>query len=231
MRPANCPAKSPLWALGFMLILAGCAQLKPVSPAASAKTGPPASLNALRAEAVMEFKGAQNLSGKAHILVKSPSSFRIEILGPFGAPVTTISSDGAMLSVFSDGTLKTYRWDEENPLKGLSPILPYSFAPEELAALLLGGGPLDTAKPPLTAYRITRDKDGNITGVIKVKNGSEVFKVAMSEFRDAGNGVLPFIITIDDGYKSLRIRYKNLELNPDIKPDVFTIAPAGQTAP
>lgn len=221
----------PLWALASMLLLAGCAFLKPV-PVAPAKAGPPAGLNALRAEAVMEFKDSGNLSGRAHILVKSPASFRIEILGPFNSPVTTISSDGAALSIFSDNSLKTYRWDEENP------VLPYSFAPEELAALLLGGGPLDPAKPPpegaephLTAYRITRDKDGNITGVIKIKDGSEVFRVAMSDFRDAGSGVLPFSLTVDDGVKSLRVRYKSLEINPDITPDVFNIAPAVETAP
>lgn len=215
----------PLWALGSMLLLAGCAFLKP-APAAPAKAGPPTGLTALRAEAVMEFKDSGNLSGRALILVKSPASFRIEILGPLNSPVTTISSDGAVLSIFSDGSLKTYRWDEENP------VLPYSFTPEELAALLLGGGPLDPAKPPpLTAYRITRDKDGNITGVIKIKDGLEVFRVAMSDFRDAGNGVLPFSLTVDDGYKSLRVRYKSLEINPDIKPDVFNIVPAGLTAP
>jgi len=225
------------WALGAMLILTSCAYWKPIPPAATANTGPPSPLKGLRAEAVMEFKGAENLSGRAHILVKSPSSFRIEILGPFNTPATTISSDGTALSIFSGGTLKTYRWDEENP------VLPYSFAPDELAALLLGGGPLDNAKPPegvrppLTAYKITRDKDGNITGVIKLKNGSAVFTVAMSDFRDAGNGVeppegaqplqgvLPFSLTIDDGYKSLRIRYKSLEINPDIEPGVFNIAP------
>lgn len=227
MRP--CAAKTlPILAiltLGALFLIAGCSYIKPAPPA-PVNTGPPKPFNALRAEAVMEFKGAKNLSGSAHILVSSPSSFLIEILGPFNSPVTTISSNGADLSIFSDGALNIYRWDEENP------VLPYSFAPEELAALLMGGAALDLAKPPpLTTYSITRDKGGNITGVIKIKDGSELFKVAMSEFRDAGNGVLPFNLTIDDGLKILRVKYKSLEVNPDISPDVFNIAPVNQAAP
>ncbi len=208
-----------LRALCLMLILAGCAWFKP-APAKPVKTGEPPPIRALRAEAVMEFKeGAGSRSGRASIVVNAPASFRIEILGPFNSPVTAIVSDGTVLSIFSDGALKTYRWDEENP------VLPYAFTSEELAALLLGGGRLAPGAAPLsTGYRTTSDKDGNITGVVKVKDGTEVFMAVMSDFRSAGEGVFPFSITVDDGYKSLRVRYSAIEINPDIKPDVFNIA-------
>jgi hypothetical protein len=83
----------------------------------------------LRARAVVELE-KKDLRGRAVILVKSPDLVRIDILGPFNQISAVIVSDRTALTFYSNGELRSYKWND--------PLIPYSFSPSEFVTFLMG---------------------------------------------------------------------------------------------
>lgn len=172
---------------------------------------PPSSL---RAEATVELKKGSVLTGRAIIQVKTPASFRIEVFGPFGSTAALFASDGRVLTVFSREESKSYRWDD--------PALPYPFTSEDVVAFLLGA---DVAKRAGRSDIVALDGGGRAVKFTKFSDGKEVFSASMSDFRDAGGALLPFSVSIENAFEGILIEYSNIEVNPDIRDDIFRINP------
>jgi outer membrane lipoprotein-sorting protein len=199
-----------------MITLSGCATPKTGIDLLKYSTGWP---ETIRAEAVIELISERRLKGRAVILAKEPDSFRIEILAPFGRLIALLLSDGERLTVFADGELKTYRWND--------PALPYPFSAQELVSFLMGKDDLSPTPPgaPGVKYEITRNEAGRIAKLVKLKDGRPVLNVEMSDYKVKGGYVIPHRISLKDGPKSLRIRYTSVEIAPGIKDDVFELSP------
>jgi outer membrane lipoprotein-sorting protein len=198
---------SPYTLLLLLFLISGCAA-GPVLPGADL-VSPPLSL---RAKAVVELEKAE-FRGRAVIVVKSPDLVRIDFLGPFNHVVAVIVSDGAGLTFYSNGEARSYKWHD--------PLLPYSFSPEELVSFLMG-------RPEKEGYyELDMDGEGNISRLVKLRDGAPVFKVFMDDYREVRGATIPFAIAIEDGEKRLDIRYSSVELNPEVEKDLFSLPARG----
>ena len=204
-----------LSALLLTLILSGCATLKTETDLAKYSAGWP---DIIRAEAIVELDSDRRLKGRAIILAKVPDRFRIEVRGPFGRLIGLLLSDGDNLTVFADGELKTYRWSD--------PALPYPFSAEEFVSFLLGKNDLAPGAPT-EGYAITRNKVGKIAKIVKFEEGNPILSVDMSDYKANAGYAVPHSISLKDDRRGLelKIRYTSVEINPDIKEDVFKISP------
>ncbi len=197
------------------LLLSGCTISRPGADLINYRAGTP---DIIRAEAVVEITNGKRLRGRAVILAKKPDSFRVEILGPFGRLIAMLLSDGDDLTVFTNGGLKTYKWSD--------PALPYPFTSEEFVSFLLGKNDWASPNPGASAggtYKITWNESGNIANLVKFKEGSPILNVSMSDYKAASGYVLPYRISLEDGRRTLGIRYTRIEVNPTLRDDVFEI--------
>lgn len=210
-------------ALGFVLTLTaaaafgGCASLY-----APGVEPPPEIISArpktLRAEAVVELRRSIPLTGRARILVERPDKFRIEVMGPFNQVISLLISDGKNLFVFSGRSPKIFDWED--------PFLPYPFSASEAVSFLMGEAlaypAMETAAG--SGYSVTADRDGRVKDIVKSKNGSQVLKVTMTDYRKVSGAYVPFNISID-GKESLSIRYSEVEIDADIGAGPFNMPP------
>ncbi len=197
------------------LLLSGCAISRPGTDLIDYRAGWP---DTIRAEAVVEVNNGKRLRGRAVILAKKPDSFRVEVLAPFGRLIALLLSDGEDLTVFANGGLKTYKWND--------PALPYPFTSEEFVSFLLGKNDWAPRNPDASAggtYKITRNESGNIANLVKFKEGSPVLNVSMSDYKAASGYVLPYRISLKDSRRTLGIKYTGIEVNPALRDEVFKI--------
>ncbi|MBI5345063.1 MAG: hypothetical protein HZB83_06985 [Deltaproteobacteria bacterium] len=195
--------------LTVVTALAGCAVFKTNRPATEdiPPYPPPASI---RAEATVELGKESTLAGRAVIHVKSPGYFRIEVFGPFGSTLALLASDGKRLFIFSQGESRRYRWD------GLD--FPYPFTSEDMVSFLLGS----VLPKTVAAFdSIVQNERGRVIRVTRSRDGKEIFRASMSDFRALKGASLPFSVSIEDSFEALNIKYSTVEINPDITDDIF----------
>ncbi len=194
------------------LIISGCATTKPAPDLLEYSAGSP---GIIRAEAVIKLENPRRMKGRAVILAKEPGFFRIEVRGPLGRLIGMLLSDGEHLRVLADGELNTYRWND--------PALPYPFTAVEFVSFLTGNSELK--HPGAADYKITRDTAGKIATLIKFDKGNPILSVKMSDYQRDSGYVIPHNISLKNDQTALEIRYKSVEVNPEINADVFTILP------
>lgn len=196
------------------LLAAGCAAKRPV-------TLPPPEITpvTLRAYGAVEMKRVFAISGRALILASSPASFRIEVYGPFGQTAAIIASDGeTVYTVTEDGT-ESFSRDE--------PGVPYSIKPEDVTSFLLGN--------PRPAYEFSgnrvetaMDEHGRLRLFSRpAEDGERGLKVLLEDYREVSGAHIPFRIIIDDGKRTVTIKYNEVEVNPALPEDLFS---AGQAS-
>jgi outer membrane lipoprotein-sorting protein len=193
--------------LTFIFLLPGCSAIS-IQPTPYPGTTP----DTLRAEAIVELE-KEEFRGRAVILLKRPNLARIDFLGPFNQVVAVIVSDGTELTFYSNGGVRSYRWDD--------PRLPYSFSPWEFVSFLFGR-PVDGGQ-----YELTRDEKGNIQRLVKLRAGIPVLKVAMGDWRQVRGVFIPFEIAIEDEQERLDIRFSSVELNTRMEKELFIIPVRG----
>lgn len=194
------------------LVLSGCAAMK---PAGEEPLGPPTiTASSIRARAVVELKkDASTAAGRAAILAKAPGSFRIEIFGPFGLTAALIASDGQKLFINSDGQVSEFFWGD--------PEIPYSFKAEEVVSFLTGAPyPPALDMPGVSA---SRDDRGRLREYSRASEDRDGLKVTLGEYREVDGAHIPFLIRIKDGKRDLAIKYTEVEINPFIEEDLFSL--------
>lgn len=200
--------RRPLFAvLSVLIAIAGCAGIKPKE-----LPGPPGRVpSSIRAQAVVEIKRLIPVSGRAQVIAKSPASFRIEVQGPFGQTAALLSSDGETTYVLTEKGIEEFHKGDAGA--------PYSLKPEEITALLLGV-PRAGAQA-LAGSDIRRDEAGRLKSFSKAVPGKEDLSVSLDDYRDVSGAHIPFIITIENGKRKIEIKYKAVEVDPDIDESVF----------
>lgn len=199
--------KSYAYVLILLFLLSGCAALAPKKTLEIQGAAAPRSM---RAEAVVELTRVMKLSGRAVVLAKSPGSFRIEVIGPFGSTMALLVSDGSALYVLAGGETKRYLWGD--------PGFPYAFKAEELVSMLLGA---QSQVPEDCRCEVLTDEGGRITKLTRFKGAVPLLTVAVSDYRDILGSQIPFNISIEAPKEKLSIRYSTVEINPVIAPDSF----------
>lgn len=194
------------------LLLTGCAAMK---PSGEEPLGPPKlTASSIRARAVVELKrDASTAAGRAAILAKAPGSFRIEVFGPFGLTAALIASDGQKLFVNSEGQLNEFFWGD--------PEIPYSFEAQEVVSFLTGAAVMPTMDAP--GVNASRDEWGRLREYSRTSEGRDGLKVTLGEYREVGGAHIPFLIRIEDGKRDLAIKYTEVEINPFIEEDLFSL--------
>ena len=199
--------RSLLAVCSFLIAVTGCAGIKPPK-----ELPPPGRVPySIRAQAVVEIKRLIPVSGRANVIAKSPASFRIEVFGPFGQTAALLSSDGETTYVLTEKGIEEFR-------KGDADV-PYSLAPEDITSLLIGGTTAGTQA--LVGADIRRDDAGRLKSFSKATPGKEDLNVSLDDYRDVAGAHIPFIITIENGKRKIEIKYKAVEVDPDIDDGVF----------
>lgn len=195
-----------------IVLLSGCAAVQPAGE--QALTPPTVIPSTLRAKAVVEMTRNMTIAGRASILVKAPGSFRIEVTGPFGQTAMLLASDGARLYTSSDGKVNEFLWGD--------PEIPYSFEADEAVAFLTGSPrPLQAALPPNVIEK--RDNWGRLKEYTKAVEGRPGLKVTLGNYKDINGAHIPFLIRIEDGRRTLAIKYSEVEVNPPIDEGLFSL--------
>ncbi|MEE9615341.1 MAG: hypothetical protein V3W31_10405 [Thermodesulfobacteriota bacterium] len=185
--------------------------------------------DSLRARARVELT-AKELKGRAVILVKRPDLVRIEILGPLGQAVSVLVSDSRRIALYSEGKVKSYRWDD--------PAQPYPFGARELVSFLMGmprgtypegggragrGGRGDSGGSG-GDYEFSTDGDGRVSKLVKFEDGVLVLKAAMEDYREIEGVVVPMSVSIENGEgERLLISYSSVEVNPEMERELFNL--------
>lgn len=211
------------------IALYGCTGMRPAVPPGDGMPTPGLSApKSISARAVVELEDDTRVRGRAQIAVESPDRFRIEVYGPVGQVAATLVSDGKHLLVYSRGQRRVYRWDD--------PFLPYSFTATDVVGVLTGSFP---ATAP--GYDTTTDSEGHVTSALRATAESwsgrggrgkwaagdraGQIRLGMADYRDAGGAVVPFTMTIDDGSRSLRIEYTEVQTPSTHPPETFSTTP------
>ncbi len=154
------------------------------------------------------------MRGHAVIAAREPAFFKIVLLGPFGHTAWAMTGNEKSISIYKNAKSTTYGFRDPN--------LPYSFSSHELIAYLMGKTPsIPVDRPGAESYRTIRDKNGQITTVVKSIGGRPVLNVVMGNYRTVSGHNLPFLISISDKHRNLKIRFNGIEVNPPLNDAVF----------
>lgn len=198
------------WSIVLLAALAqGCAAVQP-PPVVEPVKVLPAPLS-IRAEASVEVdRPAVALNGRAVVLAKSPGSFRIEVLGPFGLASALLVSDGKTVYLLSGGKSRRYSSGD--------PGVPYSFKPDEAVSYLTGS----VREAAECGCEVSKDAHGRASKVVKSEDGSPVLTVTLADYRAVAGADVPFDIKIAHKKETLRIRYTSVEVNPALEAGFFS---------
>jgi len=211
-------ARHRLSVLTVLVFIAGCAGVKPPEKPDLPGLVP----SSLRAEATVEIKRAFSVVGRARVLAKSPASFRVEVFGPFGQTAALLGSDGETIYMLTDEGVVEYGRDAT--LKDGE--IPYPLKPEEIVSFLLGT-PLAESENGRQATEASRDEYGRLKSFTRDVEGRPPLKVAIEDYRVISGANIPGKITIDDGKRSVMIRYREIEVNPGLDEEAFRFTGAG----
>lgn len=192
--------------------------------------------------------GQKETNAREIIVIKRPSSFRLETLGLMGSPAMIIATDGPRYTVQVPTENKVIVWDRSS---SDTPIpVPFSLLEtEEIAAIFLGGTPIiaygtvDMTKSDLgKTYTLTlHSKDGFRKQQLVVD--SETYQINSSEITDGYRGTVislsysnyqnlagimfpkkieaQFLPRLD----SVQINFEEIDINPKVDDDLFVLKP------
>lgn len=240
--------------------LASCTAAKPPAPAPLPTGTAPAvrrildvleardkSLATFRAQARLDYRSPeQSFRSTQVVVVKAPSSARIDVMNPFGISYT-VATDGKLLSAFDRRQSVFYRGHAQpDSFRHFTGI---PLAASELAAVLRGLPPAigetrwGVVQPAPGGWLIQRrlaggglqqvvvDANTLIPFSVKIAGDRERHDVDVrySDYRDVSGVVVPFRIEVSfrDG-SSLELVYKSVQRDVALPEDAFRIdRPAG----
>ncbi len=213
--------------------------------------GRAARVSSLKAEAKVSVKTPrQSGSAGEFVAVQRPASLHLETLNFFGKPVAVLASDGERFSLYSEQDA-SFTTGPASPAN-VSRLLPFTLDPREAVELLLGQAPiLAGAEARLEidagegAYRLTLTRGAveqrlwvateDLRPLRSQIRGASAYDLALSDYQEFGGLVFPTRLdlrTVDASGRpsgiEVTLRYKDLELNPALEPELFTLeAPPG----
>jgi len=209
-------------------------------------------LRGLARLAVERRDGSVQLRGKQLVVVERPSRLRVEILGFLNQSLAVIATDGERFEVYraEDQSYEAGEVDE-HLLWNEAGI---DLSPDEAVAVLLGVPISEPLPAPTSALR---DRDGRIRidladlrGLVVQRvtfdpagrlhafevldeSGGSAWTAQFGAYRDVGGSPFAHTIGIDvrSGMTRAEISFRNVELNPDLPPELFHLFPSGAGSP
>ena len=201
-------------------------------------------LRGLARLAVDRNDGSVQLRGKQLLVLERPARLRVEILGFLNQSLAVIATDGEGFEVYraEDQSYEAGEVDE-HLLWNEAGI---DLSPEEAVAVLMG---VPISEPLPAPANAVRDGDGRIRidladaqGVVVQRAtfdpagqlrafevlddfGAVLWDAQFDEYRDVGGSPFAHSIGLDvrSGKTRAEISFRNVELNPDLPPDVFRL--------
>ena len=202
--------------------------------------------------AVDGHDGSVQLRGKQLVVLERPSRLRVEILGFLNQSLAVIATDGEGFEVYrADGqSYETGEVDEHLLWKEAG----IDLSPDEAVAVLLGVPISEPLPAPASAVR---DADGRIridladargvvvqrvtfdpAGQLRVfevldDSGAVAWAAQFDAYRDVGGSPFAHSVEVDvrSGMTHAEISFRNVELNPDLPPEMFRLFPPGGGGP
>jgi len=200
-------------------------------------------VNSLRGFAKFNIKsGEREEHSNQALLLQAPDRFRAETLSMFGPPILTLASNGNEIAVAIPSRGQYYR-DEASP-QNLSRFIRLPLAGEQLVGLLLGRMPLlkhlyrDADNDEQGRPRLTLSDNNGMSQTVLFsadlvpvsaiyQRGEEIWlRVEFSHYREAPP-LVPELLRIEMPVEKVRIeaRYREMEYNVVIHPDMFELNP------
>lgn len=126
--------------------------------------------------------------------------------------LAVIGGDSKSCFMYLEGTAAPCVW-------GLTPFGNY-VSPGELATILLGPHEMKGKND----WEVTTGEGGRVTSLVKLRDGSAVFRAALKDYREVEGVEVPFNIVIENGNngkEKLEIEYSSIELNQEIDNGLF----------
>jgi hypothetical protein len=209
--------------------------------------------HSLRGRARIEVEGATGvqLAGRQILVAERPDRLRIEVLGLFDQSLAVLTTDGDRFELFRSSDLHF----EEGELRPelLWEQAQFALRPEEAIPLLLGVPP---PEPGLVPLRAEGAKDGTVRVSLATPGGSErrrldfdakgqlrrievlapdgelEWSAGFSDYAPVGG--IPFAhairLYVVAGDTLATIRLRDVELNPELPPGVWSVRPPRSAA-
>ena len=209
-------------------------------------------LRGLARLAVDGHDGSVRLRGKQLVILERPSRLRVEILGFLNQSLAVITTDGEGFEVYrADGqSYETGEVDEHLLWKEAG----IDLSPDEAVAVLLGVPISEPLPAPANAardaegriridladargfvvQRVTFDPAGRLRAFeVLDDSGGVVWAAQFDAYRDVDGSPFAHSIEVDvrSGMTHAEISFRNVELNPDLPPEMFRLFPAGESGP
>ncbi len=209
-------------------------------------------LRGLARLAVDGHDGSVRLRGKQLVILERPSRLRVEILGFLNQSLAVITTDGEGFEVYrADGqSYETGEVDEHLLWKEAG----IDLSPDEAVAVLLGVPISEPLPAPANAardaegriridladargfvvQRVTFDPAGRLRAFeVLDDSGGVVWAAHFDAYRDVDGSPFAHSIEVDvrSGMTHAEISFRNVELNPDLPPEIFRLFPAGESGP
>ena len=241
------------WSCVLVLCLFGCGAIIPKPSNYSTDPKPLLMSIAQRAESIRSISGevrveiwkkGQRVKLKQMLAVDSQSRLRLEVISPFGQPITTLVSDGSRLMI--------YAVDEKRFLMGaataenMARLMPVNMSPSELSALLRGSIPLIkfqkaevdwdqrkgryllTLKSGDRRQRLELEPEYfRVTRMESLNRQELIYRVRFGTYSGQGKAIVPKRILFEVPSADLRVDLEVLDftMNPQLPDAAFTLQP------
>ncbi len=200
-----------------------------------------------RARLVVDSEdGAIALRAKHVIAVERPSQLRVEVRGILGQSIAVLVTDGEHFELFRAAE-RFYESGDVHP--GLLwAVAGIALSTEEAVAVLLGVPISDSSWRPgramhsedgvirvdlvdsegVTRQRASFDSAGRLRGCEAMdRTGAVEWRARFADYRDVAGSPFAHAITLDvsEGKTHAEISMRDVELNPQLSPDVFRLNP------
>ena len=207
-----------------------------------------AAVQRLTAELAIEvWQDDERVRLKQLVAVDGQGRLRIDVLSPFGQPLSTLVSDGSQLKIYTLED-KTFRVGAATP-ENLSRLLPIHIEPDTLAALMRGAVPIMahdratvTWNARANAYRLELQKGVRMQQVefepealrvvsLRAFDGERLrYRARFGDYSGAGDAVVPRRLRFEVPDREVRVEIAVVDhtLNPDLPEEAFVLeAPRG----
>ena len=203
------------------------------------------SVRSLSGELALDvWKKSDRIKFKQFLATDAQGRLRLEVISPFGQPITTLVSDGTRLMIYAADE-KRFMMGAATP-ENMARLMPVNMSPSELSTLLRGSVPLikyTSAKLDWNSDKgryVLRLGDGERTQELQLEpeflrvtqletrqGETIVYRARFGQYSGTGMAVIPKRILFEIPQSELRADLEVVEftLDPDLPESAFTLEP------